>query len=219
MEQIIADAIRYIQEVFRDDFSGHDAAHSVRVYKAALAIAAEEQADARLVALAALLHDVDDRKLSPETAAGKDRAVRFLQRHQLPQKEINTICTIIDQVSYQGTDSVVPSTPEGKCVQDADRLDALGAIGIARTFAYGGSHGRPLYDPEEQPKLSMNAAEYSRRQSSSVNHFYEKLFQLQNMMNTETGRRVAAQRTARMHQFLNDFLAEWDGTDIRQSGG
>lgn len=134
MEQIIADAIRYIQEVFRDDFSGHDAAHSVRVYKAALAIAAEEQADARLVALAALLHDVDDRKLSPETAAGKDRAVRFLQRHQLPQEEINTICTIIDQVSYQGTDSVVPSTPEGKCVQDADRLDALGAIGIARTF-------------------------------------------------------------------------------------
>ena len=94
MEQIIADAIRYIQEVFRDDFSGHDAAHSVRVYKAALAIAAEEQADARLVALAALLHDVDDRKLSPETAAGKDRAVRFLQRHQLPQGEINTICTI-----------------------------------------------------------------------------------------------------------------------------
>ena len=135
MEQIIADAIRYIQEVFRDDFSGHDAAHSVRVYKAALAIAAEEQADARLVALAALLHDVDDRKLSPETAAGKDRAVRFLQRHQLPQEEINTICTIIDQVSYQGTDSVVPSTPEGKCVQDADRLDALGAIGIAPMWA------------------------------------------------------------------------------------
>ena len=172
-----------------------------------------------MVALAALLHDVDDRKLSPEAAAGKDRAVRFLQRHQLPQEEINTICTIIDQVSYLGTDSVVPSTLEGKCVQDADRLDALGAIGIARTFAYGGSHGRPLYDPEEKPKLFMNAAEYSRRQSSSVNHFYEKLFQLQDMMNTETGRRVAAQRTARMHQFLNDFLAEWDGADIRQNGG
>lgn len=219
MEQIITDAITYIREVFRDDFSGHDAAHSVRVYKTALAIAAEEGADARLVALGALLHDVDDRKLSPETAAGKDRAVGFLQREGIPAAQVSAICAIIDQVSYKGTDSVVPSTLEGKCVQDADRLDALGAIGIARTFAYGGSHGRPLYDPEEKPRLHMDGAEYARRQSSSVNHFYEKLFLLKDMMNTETGRRVAAQRTALMHGFLDAFLAEWDGADIRQKGG
>ena len=219
MEQIIADAIAYIRKVFRQDFSGHDAAHSIRVYKTALAIAAEEGADARLVALAALLHDVDDRKLSPETAAGKDRAVGFLQSKDVPAAEIRAICAIIDQVSYKGTDSATPSTPEGKCVQDADRLDALGAIGIARTFAYGGSHGRPLYDPEEKPRLGMDGAEYARRQSSSVNHFYEKLFLLKDMMNTETGRRVAEHRTALMHQFLDAFLAEWDGADIRQNGG
>lgn len=151
MEQIISDAIGYVHQVFRNDFSGHDAYHSMRVYKTAVEIAAEEGADATLVALAALLHDVDDRKLSPETAAGKNRAVQFLQRESVPPKMISAICTVIDQVSYRGTDSVVPSTLEGKCVQDADRLDALGAIGIARTFAYGGSHSRPLYDPEEAP--------------------------------------------------------------------
>lgn len=217
MEQIITDAIAYIREVFREDFSGHDAAHSFRVYKTALAIAAEEGADDRLVALAALLHDVDDRKLSPETAAGKDRAVGFLQREGVPAEEINAICAIIDQVSYKGTDSATPSTLEGKCVQDADRLDALGAIGIARTFAYGGSHGRSLYDPEEKPRLHMDGAEYAQRKSSSVNHFYEKLFLLKDMMNTETGRRVAEHRTALMHHFLDAFLAEWNGTDIQET--
>lgn len=215
MEQIISDAIGYVHQVFRNDFSGHDAYHSIRVYKTAVEIAAEEGADATLVALAALLHDVDDRKLSPETAAGKNRAVQFLQRKSVPPELISAICTVIDQVSYRGTDSVVPSTLEGKCVQDADRLDALGAIGIARTFAYGGSHSRPLYDPEEKPRSQMGAAEYYRRTASSVNHFYEKLLLLKDMMNTETGRRVAQERTALMQRFLDAFFAEWDGLDIR----
>lgn len=218
MEQIISDAIGYVHQVFRNDFSGHDAYHSIRVYKTAVEIAAEEGADATLVALAALLHDVDDRKLSPETAAGKDRAVQFLQRKSVPPEMISAICSVIDQVSYRGTDSVVPSTLEGKCVQDADRLDALGAIGIARTFAYGGSHSRPLYDPEEKPRSQMGAAEYYRHTASSINHFYEKLLLLKNMMNTETGRRVAQERTALMQRFLDAFFAEWDGVDIRPTG-
>lgn len=218
MEPIIEDAIAYVQAVFREDFSGHDAYHTLRVYRTAVALAQMEQANIRLTALAALLHDVDDRKLSPETAAGKDRATRFLQRHQVPQEEISAICTIIDQVSFKGVDSQIPTTPEGKCVQDADRLDALGAIGIARTFAYGGSRGRAMYDPEEPPCLSMGAEEYGKRASTSINHFYEKLLLLKDMMNTQAGQLVAEKRTAMMQQFLDAFFAQWDGADVTDTG-
>ena len=219
MEQLVQNATKFIKEIFQNDFSGHDFFHSMRVYRTAMKIAQAEHADLEVVALAALLHDVDDRKLSPMTAEKKENAARFMRSQNVPESEIRQVCQIIDEVSFKGTDSVRPSTPEGKCVQDADRLDALGAIGIARTFAYGGSHNRAIYDPELPPRTAMNQAQYYSSKSTSLNHFYEKLFLLEGMMNTETGRRVAAQRTARMHQFLNDFLAEWDGADIRQNGG
>ena len=211
MESVIRNALDYIKNFFQNDFSGHDYYHSLRVYRMAVAIATEEKADADIVALAALLHDVDDRKLSPQTAKDKVNAVNFMRSQNAPETVVSQVLTILDEVSFKGTDSVTPSTLEGKCVQDADRLDALGAIGIARTFAYGGSHQRPLYDPEVPPKLNMNQEAYQKSNSSSLNHFYEKLFLLENMMNTPTGRRIARKRTQYMNDFVEEFLSEWDG--------
>lgn len=213
MEQIVSEAIKFIKSVFRNDFSGHDFYHSMRVYQMALHIAEIEKADPEVVALAALLHDVDDRKLSPQTAEKKERAVGFMHSQNVPEHSIQQICKIIDEVSFKGTDSVVPSTLEGKCVQDADRLDALGAIGIARTFAYGGNHDRAIYDPEIPPQTAMDQQSYQNSKSSSLNHFYEKLFLLEGMMNTETGHKIAETRTQYMKQFVNEFLAEWNGNN------
>ena len=165
------------------------------------------------MALAALLHDVDDRKLSPATAEKKENAARFIRSQNVPEAKILQVCQIIDEVSFKGTDSVRPSTPEGKCVQDADRLDALGAIGIARTFAYGGSHHRAIHDPELPPRTAMNQTQYYSSNSTSLNHFYEKLFLLEDMMNTETGKAIARKRTQYMQEFVDEFLSEWDGLD------
>ena len=211
MEQLVQNATKFIKEIFQNDFSGHDFFHSMRVYRTAINIAEAEHADLEVVALAALLHDVDDRKLSPMTAKKKENAARFMCSQSVPESEIRQVCQIIDEVSFKGTDSVRPSTPEGKCVQDADRLDALGAIGIARTFAYG--HNRAIYDPELPPRTAMNQAQYYSSKSTSLNHFYEKLFLLEGMMNTETGKAIARKRTQYMQQFVDEFLNEWDGLD------
>ena len=213
MEQLVQNATKFIKEVFQNDFSGHDFFHSMRVYRTAMKIAQAEHADLEVVALAALLHDVDDRKLSPATVEKKENAARFMRSQSIPESEIRHVCQIIDEVSFKGTDSVRPSTPEGKCVQDADRLDALGAIGIARTFAYGGSHDRAIYDPELPPRTAMNQAQYYSRNSTALNHFYEKLFLLEDMMNTETGKAIARKRTQYMQEFVDEFLSEWDGLD------
>lgn len=210
-QDIIAHAIDYVKDVFAGDASGHDYFHTLRVYKMAIRLAQEEGADEQIVALAALLHDVDDRKLSPETARGKDRAMAFLRAEGTSEEELRAIVGAIDEVSYAGTDSVKPSTIEGACVQDADRLDALGAIGIARTFAYGGSHNRALYDPDEAPKLDMSGEEYRNHVSSSLNHFYEKLFNLVPLLNTRSARKIGSTREAYMKGFVDRFLAEWDG--------
>lgn len=213
MEQLVQNATKFIKAVFQNDFSGHDFFHSMRVYRTAMKIAQAEHADMQVVALAALLHDVDDRKLSPMTAEKKENAARFMCSQNVSESEIRQVCQIIDEVSFKGTDSVRPSTPEGKCVQDADRLDALGAIGIARTFAYGGNHNRAIYDPELPPRTAMNQAQYYSSKSTSLNHFYEKLFLLEGMMNTETGKAIARKRTQYMQQFVDEFLNEWDGLD------
>lgn len=213
MEQLVQNATKFIKEIFQNDFSGHDFFHSMRVYRTAINIAEAEHADMEVVALAALLHDVDDRKLSPMTAEKKENAARFMCSQNVSESEIRQVCQIIDEVSFKGTDSVRPSTPEGKCVQDADRLDALGAIGIARTFAYGGNHNRAIYDPELPSRTAMNQAQYYSSKSTSLNHFYEKLFLLEGMMNTETGKAIARKRTQYMQQFVDEFLNEWDGLD------
>lgn len=202
----------FIKNVFSGDSSGHDFYHTVRVYKLATQIAEHEKADVKTVQLAALLHDVDDIKLSPDTYSEKKNAVGFMTAGNVDRKTVEAVCKIIDSVSFVGTDSQIPETVEGKCVQDADRLDAMGAIGIARTFAYGGSKGRAIYDPEIKPKTGMNKEEYRNNENStSINHFYEKLLLLESMMNTSEGRRLAKRRMAFMQEFLDEFIAEWNG--------
>ena len=191
-------AMEYARSIFEADASGHDFDHTMRVYRMAMRIAQEECADLRTVALAALLHDVDDRKLSPETYERKERAVSFLRGQGLEETEIDRIIQVISEISFSAGNGR-PSTVEGMCVQDADRLDAMGAIGIGRAFAFGGSRGRRMHDPEGQDK------------ESTVQHFYDKLLLLKDRMNTNTGRQTAIARDGFLRMFLEEFYAEWDG--------
>ena len=212
VDMVILNAINYLKQIFANDCSGHDYYHTMRVYRLAIQIAEQENADMLIVQLAALLHDVDDVKLSLETHETKRNAVRFMKNSGVDDKVIASVCKIIDEVSFAGIDSVVPSTIEGKCVQDADRLDAMGAIGIARAFAYGGSKGRRIHDPDIKPMTKMNKADYHQNHNStSINHFYEKLLLLKDMINTESAKKMAEHRQAVMEEYLVEFLAEWEG--------
>ncbi len=208
---IASQALAYVKQIFESDYSGHDYFHTLRVYNMATHIAEREGADVQTVQLVALLHDVDDIKLSPATHQNKDNARRFLAQNGVDQAKADEICRMIGEISYVGKDSVIPATPEGKCTQDADRLDAIGAIGIARAFAYGGSHQRLMHHPDIAPKTNMTEKEYRQNISTTVNHFYEKLFLLTDMMNTDTAKRIARQREQYMHAFIDEFMAEWDG--------
>lgn len=208
---IIENALVFVKDFFDQEFSGHDYFHTLRVYKMATHIAEKENANVETVQLAALLHDVDDRKLSPETWERKDNARRFLAENGVDAKTIEGICRIISEISYAGKDSVTPSTLEGKCAQDADRLDAIGAIGIARAFAYGGNHNRQMYDPEVKPNVNMGKEEYYKSESTTINHFYEKLFLLTDLMNTPTAKEIAKNRERYMKEYIEEFMAEWDG--------
>ena len=183
-EKIIENAEKYIQELFRANAGGHDVGHTMRVYRNTLMIAEHEPGcDLRIASLAALLHDADDHKLFDTENHANARA--FLTENQVPQDTIDRICRVIASVSFSKNRGQVPDTAEGKVVQDADRLDAMGAVGVARTFAYGGEHGRPMEE--------------------SVQHFFDKLLWLKDLMNTETGRQLAIKR----HAFLERFLAEY----------
>ena len=195
---MISKAIEFAGQIFAGDGSGHDFDHTMRVYRMALRIAEDEGADLSVVALAALLHDVDDKKLSPETYERKDRAVGFLRACRADEQMIERIVGIISQISFSAGNGR-PDTLEGCCVQDADRLDAIGAIGIGRAFAFGGSRGRRMHDPKGGDR------------ASTIQHFYDKLLLLKDRMNTETGKKLALERDAFMHAFLDQFYAEWDG--------
>jgi uncharacterized protein len=208
-KEIIDRAAAYVREKFENEYSGHDWFHTLRVFKTATRIAEAEGADVETVQLAALLHDVDDRKLSPETYEDKANAREFLSENNVDAGKIEGICRIIGEISF--AENCVPSTLEGKCVQDADRLDAIGAIGIARAFAYGGNHNRLMYHPDVKPNLNMSKEEYVNSKSTTVNHFYEKLFKLTDMMNTETAKSIAREREEYMRGFVDEFLNEWEG--------
>lgn len=210
-ERLFDAALAYVTDLFAGDSSGHDRFHTLRVFHTALRLAKEEGADPLITGLAALLHDADDRKLSPGTSESLSNARRFLTEQGVAADTAGAVLTAIGEVSFRGTDSAVPSTVEGKCVQDADRLDAIGAIGIARAFAYGGAHHRAMHDPAVPPRRDMDAAAYYAHEATTVNHFYEKLLLLKDLMNTETGRRIAAERDRCLRDFLAEFYAEWDG--------
>lgn len=212
-EGIIDSAVAFAERTFREDYSGHDFEHTMRVCRTATRLAEAEGADLLTVQLAALLHDVDDAKLSPQTCENKDKARAFLKENGVCGEMADEICTIIGEISFNGTGGVTPRTIEGKCVQDADRLDAMGAIGIGRAFAFGGSHGRAMYDPKIPPRESMSEADYRREGSPTLNHFYEKLFKIGAMMNTDEAKKIAAGREAFMREFVQRFLDEWDGKD------
>ena len=211
MDNIINNCIKYVEELFKNEYSGHDFFHTLRVYKLAKTIALKENANSFIVELASLLHDVDDVKISPNTHQNKDNARKFLIDNDVDYKTIELIVEIIDQVSFKGTDTVTPKTIEGKCVQDADRLDAIGAIGIARTFQFGGSHNRVMYDPNILHKLEMTETEYRNHVSTTVNHFYEKLFKLKDMMNTKTAMNIAIERHNFMEEYIDRFIDEFNG--------
>ena len=207
---MIKPAQAYVKEKFENEFSGHDYFHTLRVFNTATRIAEQEGANVEIVQLAALLHDVDDRKISPKTYQTQENARCFLTSHGVDDITVERICRIIREISF-GANDVPPTSKEGMCVQDADRLDAMGAIGIARAFAYGGNHNRHMYHPDIKPNLNMTKEEYVKSESTTINHFYEKLFKLTELMNTESAIKIAKEREAYMRDFVARFLEEWEG--------
>ena len=214
-EAILQLTIDHVRQVFQNDSSGHDWWHIQRVWKNAIALCRQEQADAFVVELAALLHDLDDWKLDPASDGTPLRADAWLRQLGVAENVRAHVCAIITHLSFKGAGVANQiSTPEGRIVQDADRLDALGAVGIGRAFAYGGHKGRAMHDPGQSPQLHGTFEQYQNSEGTTLNHFHEKLLLLKDRMNTETAKRIAEARHAFMKQFLERFLEEWDGRDL-----
>jgi uncharacterized protein len=211
--RIIAETEDHVRGLLSGDSSGHDWFHIERVRRTALVIGREEGADLVVVELAALLHDVADWKFAGgDHTAGPRAAREWLVGQRAHAALIDHVCQIIAGLSFKGAGVPTPMTTlEGQVVQDADRLDALGAIGIARTFAYGGHKGQPMHDPTIPPEPHASFDAYKRGGGTTINHFYEKLLLLAARMNTRTGKRLAAERQRYMEGFLAQFLAEWEG--------
>ena len=193
--------------------SGHDWWHTYRVWKAAQRIGQAEGADLLIVELAALLHDIADWKAhGGDSTVGPQAARDWLVSLGAEENVVEHVCQIITDISFKGAGVAQPELSlEGKVVQDADRLDAIGAIGIARAFAYGGSKGRLIHDPEMKPEEHRTPQAYIRSTGTTINHFYEKLLLLRDRMNTATGRAIAVKRHQFMEEFLRRFCEEWDG--------
>ena len=210
--RLIESTADFVRSRLAGDSSGHDWWHIDRVRRTAVAIARAEGADPFVCELAALLHDIADWKFhGGDDTAGPRAARDWLTSQQADEAVTDLVCDIIAGVSFKGA-GVATNMPtlEGRCVQDADRLDAIGAIGIARAFAFGGHFGRAMYDPEHPPTMHASFAEYKSKSGPTINHFYEKLLLLKDRMQTTTGRRLAAERHQFMEQFLARFFAEWE---------
>jgi uncharacterized protein len=202
----------YLKTKFSDDVSGHDWHHLERVRSLSLYIAKQEGlTDLHSIELAALLHDVSDEKLNDNRESGQKKLENILLLLDLTDKEREKIQAVIASVSFKGGNETAITEIEAKVVRDADRLDAIGAIGIARTFAYGGSKGNSLFNPELRVRENMTIEEYRNGETSTIHHFYEKLLKLKNLMCTETGRKLAEERHAFMENFLQQFFKEWNG--------
>ena len=213
-KKIIQNTIRFVKKTLEGSEGGHDWFHINRVYKNALLIAKNEKVDLFVVQLGALLHDIADAKFyDGDESIGPKKARDFLESQQVEETVISHIENIILFISYKSSfdHNRSFSSPELNVIQDADRLDAIGAIGIARCFNYGGFKNRSLYDPEIRPNLQMTKEEYKNSTAPSINHFYEKLLLLKDNMNTKTGKIIAQKRHSFMDEFLQQFLDEWEG--------
>ena len=210
---IIQKTIVFVKEQLKDAEGGHDWFHIERVYKNAMLIAKEEMCNKEVVALGALLHDIADSKFHDgDESVGPKVATDFLQKLGVTTEVIAHVVQIIENISFKGGNfEATFNSIELDIVRDADRLDALGAIGIARTFNYGGFKNRVIYDPAIPPKLAMSKEEYKNATSPTINHFYEKLLLLKDRMHTTTGKKIAQQRHEYMEQFLEQFYGEWEG--------
>jgi uncharacterized protein len=206
-QNIISETTRFVRSASTGESSGHDWWHIHRVVKLAVYLAEKEKADMFTVRLAALLHDVDDWKFN---GSGSQNAENCLRCLHLDEKTIQQVLLIITQVSYKGAgEDTTPDTLEARVVQDADRLDAIGAIGIARAFAYGGSKNRQMFDPDVLPVMHTNFEAYKTTVSHTINHFYEKLLLLKDRLYTASAREFAKKRHAFMEDFLANFFEEW----------
>jgi uncharacterized protein len=211
---ILKNTENYVRQLMLNDCSGHDWWHVWRVRKLALKIAQTENAEPFIVEMAALLHDLDDHKLE----GSGNRVEAWLNNKKIAEEHRQKILFITRNISYKG--AAVDETPlsiEGQCVRDADRIDAMGAIGIARTFAYGGSRQRPIYDPDIKPEMHSCFENYKASTAPTLNHFYEKLLLLKDRLHTAEGKRIGDIRHRRMENFLHDFFEEWDYDSVRES--
>ena len=211
--ELISKTILFVRNQLQNAEGGHDWFHIERVYKNAIAISENEKCNTMIVQLGALLHDIADSKFhNGDESIGPKVARTFLESEKVDAETINHVINIIENISFKGGNFEKKSSSiELEIVQDADRLDAIGAIGIARTFNYGGFKNRPLYNPAVPPNLQMNKEEYKNSEAPTINHFYEKLLLLKDKMNTETGKKMAQDRHHFMETFLSQFYAEWDG--------
>ena len=210
---LIDTTILFVKEKLENAEAGHDWFHIERVYKNALLIAQEEECQLEIVKLGALLHDIADSKFhNGDETIGPKTARAFLEAQQVDQATIDHVVNIIENISFKGGNFEKKFTSkELEIVQDADRLDAIGAIGIARAFNYGGFKNRSLYNPSIPPVLNMSKEEYKKSEGPTLNHFYEKLLLLKEKMNTETAKKLALERHRFMEVFLSQFYSEWEG--------
>ena len=212
--QIIEATKTFVKTTLKDAEGGHDWFHTERVYNNALLISKGETVDELVVALGALLHDIADSKFNNgDYTVGPKIAAEFLVKQNVSTEVINHVIKIIENVSFSSNidNASAFKSKELEVIQDADRLDALGAIGIARTFNYGGFKNRALYNPDIKPNLNLTKDEYKKSTAPTINHFYEKLLLLKDKMNTKTGRKIAEERHNYMVDFLKQFYAEWHG--------
>ncbi|PYZ95236.1 phosphohydrolase [Salipaludibacillus keqinensis] len=211
MTDMIRKAENWVMQLFEGDSTGHDWYHTDRVRKNALKIAEEEGADPFICELAALLHDAGDDKFHPSEEEGRNFVLNWLSQQDLSMKRVHQVMSVMDTVSFKGGHNSPPASLEGMVVQDADRLDAIGAIGVARCFMFAGHKGDAMYLPSEQPREDMTKEEYRLGASTAINHFYEKLLTLSSQMKTSTGREMAQRRHAYLEHFLEQFYEEWEG--------
>lgn len=211
---LITSTINFVKDKLYNAEGGHDWFHVERVYKNVLLIAKNEPVDITVVALAALLHDIADSKFNNgDETLGPRVASEFLLKQNVDSEIIEHVTLIIEHMSFKNSFDLGTSftSKEMEVVQDADRLDAIGAIGIARCFNYGGFKNRPLYNPEIPPNLKMTKSEYKNSEAPTINHFYEKLLLLKDQMNTKTAKKIALERHRYVEGFLKQFYAEWEG--------